>query len=96
MKYLKHSIKKIEDLKPFLGNSQLDLAISKLASGDTEQWKEDHASELRSMEYPPLTELADAMAKLYSGDRDLEKEGLDQLKEYSKKCLDIKNKWRKS
>ena len=99
MRLKHHKIKTVEDLRPYLNDDRLDFAIgSMIGSFDDaaiQEWKSSHVSDLKRVSYPPITELADAMAKLYSKDVELQTEGQNQMTAYSAKCMAVKHKFRK-
>lgn len=56
---------------------------------------EEKYTEKRSAEYPDIREFIDAQVKINSNDETLVSAGLEQLKEYITKCLEVKNKYPK-
>lgn len=50
----------------------------------------DHYKVRRTLLYPPMEDLADALAKFYSQDSGVSAEGFAQLQTYSAACLSVK------
>lgn len=54
-------------------------------------WIKNRYPQLRALAYPAITDFADALVKINSGDDELSAKGAAELQEYVNKCLAIKS-----
>jgi hypothetical protein len=65
-------------------------------SSSKEEWKIANYVDLRRWAYPDTNILNDAMVKINSGIELIETEGQQQLEQYYKDCLEVKQRFPKS
>lgn len=74
-------------------NTEIDKKINDFFFGqiDVPTWKLENYAFLRRFFYPNIYEYVDAMVKINTGD----KNGQDQLSNYFKRCMEVKNRFPK-
>lgn len=79
-------------------DSEIDAIIDNAFLGgvDVEKWKIDNYAYIRKFFYPKREMYLDGLAKSLSDDEITKDEGNEQIKEYSRICLEVKKRFPKS